>query len=84
MQKMENIFCEGNQTVYDVIKSITKRYTDFNTVQRFLHVPFSCLESQWRSSQPWRGRVECKELESCGPKIDHGENLHYNLHTTIS
>ena len=39
-------------------------------VQRFLHGPFSCLESQWRSSLPWLGRVECRELHSCGPEMD--------------
>ena len=44
--------------------------TEFKVVQRFLHGPFSCLESQWRSSQPWRDRVECRESHSCGPEMD--------------
>lgn len=48
---------------------------ELNAVQMFLHGPFSCLESQSRSSQPWRGRVECRGLESCGPETDQEETF---------
>ena len=43
---------------------------------KILRGPVSCLEPQLHSSQPWQGRVECRELESCGPEYKNKNKMY--------
>lgn len=57
--------------------------TDCKALIKFLHGPFSCLESQWRSSQPWRGRGECRESESCGSETHQAATKTIQMNSNV-